>query len=223
MNRPARWIARFFSRGAPAKRLAAAALLALGGLSVAAQAQDAAYSEDEVKAAFLYHFGTYVEWPATNARRTDPLTIAVLGANAVAAQLRNFLPGRTIQGRPVEVRSLARIQDLRDDEVLFIGEENNSHLSDLIDAVGTRPVLIVTDAASDLADGAMVNFQLVDRRVRFEISLRKAQDSGLILSSRLLSAALRVETSSCWSGCRDVIWPPSPDLAQARSRPRPEA
>jgi hypothetical protein len=195
-------------------------VLALLGVLGALQAQEAAYSEDVVKAAFLYHFGTYVEWPSAPASATDPITIAVLGADAVTAQLRSFLPGRTIGGRAVEVRPIARIQDLRNDEMLFIGRENNSRLREIVVAVGTRPVLVVTDAADGLADGAMVNFQLVDQRVRFEISQRKAEDSGLKLSSRLLSAALRVETSSCSYPCRETPLLPGASLVVQQGNSR---
>jgi hypothetical protein len=170
----------------------AALVLLLGGAF--AEAQDAQYSEAEVKAAFLYHFGTYVQWPPSP-RDSGPVTIAVLGAGPVVDQLRAFLPGRTIQGRAVEVRPLARIEDLGDDEVLFIGGDRNGELGALIEAVGKRPLLLVTDAPDGLRRGAMVNFQVVDRRVRFEISVPRAEEVGLMLSSRLLSAALRVETS----------------------------
>jgi hypothetical protein len=204
VNRRGCAIARRSCRAAAGQRLAACALAALLGVIGPLRAQES-YSEDVVKAAFLYHFGTYVEWPAAAASPTEPITIAVLGADAVTAQLRTFLPGRTIDGRPVEVRPIARIQELQTDEILFVGRENNARLREVIAAIGTRPVLIVTDAADGLADGAMVNFQLVDQRVRFEISLRKAEDSGLRLSSRLLSAALRVETSSCRYGCGETV------------------
>ena len=163
--------------------------------------QRPAYSADEVKAAFLYHFGTYVEWPVIKAAG-DPITIAVLGAPSVAMLLADYVPGRNIRGRPVEVRSITRIEDVRDAELLFIGPEHNAMLSDLVEALGKRPVLVVADAPDGLQRGAMVNFQIVDQRVRFEISQRNAKAAGLVLSSRLLSAAIRVETSSCWSDCR---------------------
>jgi uncharacterized protein DUF4154 len=172
--------------------------------------QRPAYSADEVKAAFLYRFGTYVEWPVIKPAG-DPITIAVLGAPSVAMLLADYVPGRTIQNRPVEVRPIDRIEDVRDSELLFIGRENSAMLPDIVEALGHRPVLVVADAPEGLKQGAMVNFQLVDQRVRFEISLRNAKASGLVLSSRLLSAAIRVETSSCWDGCRPVA--PIPDFA----------
>ena len=132
----------------------------------------------------------------------------MLGAPNVAMQLATYLPGRSIQGRPVEVRPVERIGDVGDAEVLFIGEDRSSMLTELITALGKRPTLVVTDAADGLKHGAMVNFQIVSQRVRFEISLRKAQDAGLMLSSALLSAAIRVETSSCWGECHLPLAPP---------------
>ena len=131
--------------------------------------------------------------------RTDPVTIAVLGADAVAAQLKDVLAGAHDPGAaPSRFGRSREFKTCATTRCYSSAAENNARLRDVIAAVGTRPVLIVTDAADGLSDGAMVNFQLVDQRVRFEISLRKAQDSGLMLSSRLLSAALRVETSGCW-------------------------
>ncbi len=184
-------------RGATFRLAVLLVLLVCGPLS-SVHAQDRPYSEDEVKAAFLYHFGTYVEWPP-RARGEQAITIAVLGAPSVVAELTMFLPGRTIQGRPVKVRAIGAIRDLGDDEILFIGREFNARLRDLIGGLRDKPVLVVTDAPDGLDRGAMVNFQLVNERVRFEISLPHAQDAGLMLSSRLLAAALRVETSSSWN------------------------
>jgi hypothetical protein len=174
----------------PAKLAAVPVLLAV---VFGVGAQEPVYDASQVKAAFLYHFGTYVQWPAAGTT-SDPITIAVLGDESVAEQLAQFLPGRRIQDRPVEVRVIDGIGQLGDEEVLFIGSAHNRELSTLIDAIGARPVLLVTDAIGGLESGAMVNFQLLDARVRFEISLPRAQGAGLTLSSRLLSAAFRVES-----------------------------
>ena len=183
-------------------RVTLAALFAVVGFAPLAHAQQAVFSENEVKAAFLYHFGSYVQWPpAENA--TEPVSIAVMGAPAIAEQLQRFLPERSIQGRPVVVREIAAVDDLVDDEILFIGAMHNDDLESLIERVAQQPVLVVTDARDGLERGAMVNFQIVDQRVRFEISLRAAQNAGLMLSARLLSAALRVETVNCRVNCHE--------------------
>jgi hypothetical protein len=189
-----------FRRAAACASFVLFAAAAMTEASAQSRAQQAAFSDDEVKAAFLYNFGSYVEWPSIG-ESDDALTIAVLGAPAVADELERFVTGRTIQGRLVRVRRIRSVNDSDGDEVLFIGSDENWRLAQLIDAVAGTPTLIVTDAPDGLADGGMINFQLIERRVRFEISLPRAQEAGLMLSSRLLAAALRVETTRRWMDC----------------------
>jgi hypothetical protein len=168
-------------------------------IELSGSAQDPVYDADEVKAAFLYHFGTYVQWPDA-APDAPAMTIAVLDQPAVAAQLARFLPGRRIQDREVGVVEIASIEELGSAEILFIGSRQSARLTELIAALQGRPTLIVTDVDDGLERGAMVNFRLVDSRVRFEISVARAEEAGLMLSSRLLSAAWRVEMAGCCSG-----------------------
>ena len=169
-------------------------VLVLAWPTLCAHAQDAIYSADRVKAAFLYHFSTYVNWPAPVASN-DEFTIAVLGADEIAAHLTEFLPGRSIQGRPMHVRRIQAIDELGEEEVLFIGAERNEHLPEYLEEVESRPLLVVTDVPDGLHQGAMINFRIVESRVRFEISQRAAENVGLEMSSRLLSAAMFVDTS----------------------------
>lgn len=183
------------SRGLRSLVLAAIVLpLLFAAGHTGAQEPGAVHAPENVKAAFLYHFATYVNWPE-DATSDDVFRIAVLGADPVADELEEFLPGRTLNGLPMEVRRLGAIEDLGGDEVLYIGPGENRHLEELLDAVRSRPVLVVTDAPDGLPQGATINFRIVDNRVRFEISLRAAQRSGLELSSRLLSAAMSVEAA----------------------------
>ncbi len=171
------------------------------GARAAPEAVEKSYPPAQVKAAFLYHFGSYVTWPELKST-ADPIRIAILDAPDVARELERFVVGRTIAGRRVRVVRLRSIRGLDDEELLFIGSEDNPRLDELMQAVGSRPTLVVTDAPDGLAQGAMINFQVIDRRVRFEISLKRAREAGLALSSRLLSAALRVETTRCTGPCR---------------------
>lgn len=202
------------NRGRAFAWLAVAAML-LVVPALEAAAQEAVYDADQVKAAFLYHFGTYVQWP-TPAPETDAITIAVLDEPAVAAQLAAFLPGRRIAGRIVETVPIGAVEQVGDAEILFIGRRHNARLTELIAALEQRPTLVVSDAEDGLDRGAMVNFQIVDSRVRFEISVPRAEEAGLMLSSRLLSAAIRVETSECcWNELRKGF------ATVARARPRP--
>lgn len=169
-------------------------VLALTGVEWAV-AQPEVYDVEDVKAAFLYHFATFVLWPEEQSS-SGSFTIAVLGADDIAADLEDYLPGRSIQGRPMNVRRLDSIEDLDDAAVLYIGRSQGPRLQELLSKVTERRTLIVTDSRGALDLGSMINFRVVDRRVRFEISLRATERAGLELSSRLLSSAVFVDTTS---------------------------
>jgi YfiR/HmsC-like len=160
------------------------------GAAVAAGATES-YSEDAVKAAFLYRFTGYVDWPP-QALSDSQFTIAVLGADGVATELDRLLQNRVVQNRPAQVRSIKSIKELAGAQMLYIGASHRDDLRHIIAATAGRPVLIVTNEDGGLDGGSTVNFLLVDQRVRFEISLDAAQSSGLRVASELLAVAIRV-------------------------------
>jgi hypothetical protein len=153
--------------------------------------------EQRVKAAFLYKFAAYVDWPATSFSRPDaPFTIAVAGAEPVAAELAQAVAGRTVNDRPVAVRRLKPGESLDGVHILFVGKGENARLAQLVQNARPRSVLTVTESEGALAQGSVINFVLDDRRVRFEISLDSAEKSRLRLSSRLLAVAQQVHTGT---------------------------
>lgn len=149
------------------------------------------YQAAAVKAAFLYRFTGYVEWPAT-ARGEDGFTIAVLGSRFVAQELAQLLAGRNIKGRPAHVRAIDSVEDASNAQVLYVGLDFNGDLSTALAKLAGKPILIVTDDTNGLDVGGVINFVLVERRVRFEISLSAAEEAGLSISSELLGVATRV-------------------------------
>ena len=163
----------------------------------ASAAEDDATLEQRVKAAFLYQFTGYVEWPpATFAQAGTPVTIAVMGADLLAAELDQVVTGRMVGGRPVTVRRVKAGDSLAGVHILFVGVFENARLNQLAQATRSRPILMVTESEGALAQGSMINFILVDRRVRFEVALDPVEKSGLKLSSRLLAVAQQVRTEA---------------------------
>jgi hypothetical protein len=160
---------------------------------------DEAYSEDAVKAAFLYRFAGYVDWPE-EAHSPNDFTIAVYQADGVMHELQRLLPNHAIKGMAASVRQIRNMRELGDAQMLYIGPGHADSLRSLVAAVGPRPVLLVTDDEDGLAVGSALNFLKLDKRVRFEVSLTAAERSGLRISSELLSVATRVQGGRLRSG-----------------------
>ena len=163
-------------------------------LSLPALAQtEGRAAEIQIKAAFLYKFGGFVEWPPRAFARPDsPIVIGVMGAEALAEELERAVNGRTVQGRAVAVRRVRRGDPFGGLHVLFVGRGETGRLGEILEAANGQPVLTVTDSEEGLARGSMINFVTVDDKVRFDIALPQAERGHLKISSRLLAVARRV-------------------------------
>jgi hypothetical protein len=173
------------------KALATAVILVATQLTSAHAASE--YPEEAVKAVFLYRFAGYVTWPAS-AATAPQFTIAVLGADKVAAQLKALLPDHLIQGKPMRVTTIAAVDQVDDDQMLYVGPEFGGKLAALIEALKGRPILVVTDQPGALDAGSMVNFVVEQAHVRFEISTYAAKRSGLLIDAGLLAVAEHIKT-----------------------------
>lgn len=161
------------------------------GLAPASLTAQESYAEAAVKAAFVFRFVGYVRWPeeALPAR----FTIAVLGADDVAANLQSLLAGRPLLNRPVQVRRIASLREAADAQVLFVGAGDRRQQRRLADMPAGRGTLVVTESEQGMQAGSMINLLVVEHRVRFQISQEAAQAAGLRISSDLLALAVRVD------------------------------
>ena len=181
---------------ARARRLRVALFAAIALLGyVAAPAAQTATSERSVKAAFLYKFTEYVDWPATAAAQNAPFTIGVLGSGAFADELLRMTEDRSVDQRFIHVRRVAADDALDDLQVLFVAGDQRGRLEEILSPAQGRPILTVTESEGALADGSIVNFTVMGDRVRFEISLDAADASRLKVNSRLLAVAQSIQQS----------------------------
>ncbi len=157
--------------------------------SSTAQVSDAAVAPSTLKAAFLYKFAGYVEWPDPPKSADSPITIGVAGADPFAAELTEMTRGRTVAGRPINVRRMMAGDSFDDLQILFVGGQAHPGERGLLADARSRPILTVTETAGALAEGSIINFTQDKDRVRFEISLYAAEHSQLKLNSRLLAVA----------------------------------
>lgn len=176
------------------RTLALAAALIAPGLA-AAQPERAA--EIQIKAAFLYKFGGFVEWPAAAFDRADSaFAIGVLGADAIAAELDRVTAGRTVHGRTVSLRRVKRGESLAGLHVLFVGQQEAARLPEILAAAKGQPLLVVTESESALTQGSMINFVSSEDKVRFDVALPPAERGQLRISARLLGVARKVVPGS---------------------------
>jgi hypothetical protein len=176
--------------------LCAAALCGEHGLVAPARADNAATSpalERRVKAAFLYKFLGYAEFPpGAFADPASPVTIGVIGADDLAAELARIVSGRTVNNRAIVVRALRESELGTPVHLLFIGGADPARVGRMVRAAGNA-LLVVTECDGGLQQGSAINFRIVDERVRFDVGLDAAERNGIKLSSRLLTVANRVQ------------------------------
>jgi hypothetical protein len=172
--------------------LLAALLLFVDARAQSSVLPDARVGEAQIKAAFLCRFGNYVVWPARDGNHADAFVIAAMTSDAVAEELSLAAVGRTVNGRPIVVRKLAKGGAIDDVSIVFVDRSHASALAETLAATRGLPILTVTESDEAVGAGAMVNFVVVDERVRFDIALQPAEHSSLKISGRLLTLARKV-------------------------------
>jgi hypothetical protein len=173
-------------------RALAFALLAVLGVGLCHAAQGDPALERRVKAAYIYRFLEFVTWPdAPPAAGDSPFIIAVAGPDEMVEELRRVAGSRSAAGRAIDIRKMDPEGRMPPLHVLFIADTERGRLAQLIRAA-PRGTVIVTESDGALGLGSIINFVLVDGRVRFEIAPEAAEKRGVRLSSRLITLAQNV-------------------------------
>ena len=172
-----------------------AALLVAG---VAARGGDSL--ETAVKASYLAKFAPFVEWPASpDAQPSTPFTICVVGRDPFGPLLDRAVAGQTLGGQPVTVERLRTAEKPSRCRIAFLGGSREQPVAEALRVLRGAPVLTVTDAAPS---PAVIDFVVVNGRVRFRVDDRTAADDGLAISSKLLSLAVSVAPRAVSEGGR---------------------
>lgn len=146
--------------------------------------------EFQVKAAFLYNFVQFVEWPQHAFESAQsPVVIGVLGQDPFGEFLDELVRGETINGRPLAVKRFRRIDDVDACHVLFVSGSEGARVREIAANLRGRSVLTVCDWEAFMREGGMVRFVTERNRVRLRINLDAAKAAGLTISSKLLRSA----------------------------------
>lgn len=178
-------------RGARRKRL----LLRLALCFVATFASAQSATEYQVKAAFLFNFAKFVEWPADAFPTADaPLQICVLGQDPFGRDFEQVIEDKTVNGHRLEVAHPDGVPQARACQILFIASSEKQKVKDILQNLAGVSVLTVGDTPGFAKMGGVINFVLDENRVRFEINVKAAERAHLKLSARLLTVAKALVT-----------------------------
>lgn len=192
-----------YSRGSPTRsRLRSlvcaccCAVLLLFGNDTARANGPVISKEYKLKAAFLYNFTRFVDWPASQfASDSSPIVIAVLGTNPFGEELHEVVRDRTVNGRPIEIFHLASPAGAPQVHAVFIADREDASLEKDIRDLHTAGVLTVGESDRFFRLGGIVTFIRAGDKVRFQINMTSAGVARLKVSSQLQKLAVSVRKS----------------------------
>lgn len=160
-------------------------LFAFAGDVARSHAEPPPPHEYQVKAAFLYTFIKFVEWPNAGVR---PICVAVLGQDPFGDDLES-IRGKSAKGRSIVIKRYRRVDEVRECDVLFISASERAHLPRILKQLQNSPILTVADQEGFCQAGGMINLVTVRNKINFEINTAAAQRVQLRISSQLLKLA----------------------------------
>ena len=159
-------------------------------------AETTASQEYLIKAAFLYNFAKFVDWPSDAFKdEQSPLYLSILGDDPFGSAL-DSLRDKTVRGRPLVIRRCKSIEQVAGSHILFISPSEKDNLRPILNALKNSSILTVSETDRFGQQGGMINFLTVDNKIQFEINPVAAQGGRLKIGSQLLKLARITATES---------------------------
>lgn len=153
-------------------------------------------TEYQIKAAFLYNFAKFVDWPSSAFNGdADPFKICVLGDSPFGSDLERTISARKVQSHPVHVIYPESVSQSRNCHILFVSSSESAHIKKIVSDLGATSVLTVADTPAFTSHGGIIGFILENERVCFEINAQAATRARLKVSSRLMMVS------------KNALWP----------------
>lgn len=166
------------------------ALLLVAAAPALAAPTLAAPTEYDVKAAFLFNFSQFVDWPdMAFADAQSPLVIGVLGTDPFGNALDEIVRGETVKGRPLEVRRFRSVGEMDTCHILFIDRSEQRRFAEILAGLKGRSILTVGDFEDFAESGGVIRFVSAGNKIRLRINLDAARAANLTISSKLLRPA----------------------------------
>ena len=149
--------------------------------------------EYQVKAAFLFHFAQFVDWPAGVLTASDPsLTLCIFKDEPRGMEFQSTIEGKTLGSRVFHVRLISQLQEIEECNILFLSRDQTRRQTAILQSLRGLGILTVGETPNFLSDGGIIRFHLVEDKIRFDINLEAAEAAHIKISSRLLLLATSV-------------------------------
>jgi hypothetical protein len=166
---------------------------ALPGGAAIAYADSLSHREYRIKAAFLYNFIKFVEWPADRfADEGTPIILCVIGKDPFGTTLEDTVAGKIVKGRHIGIRRIDNVDDLDACHLLFVGSSERERLWQIVASSHGANVLTVGDMDDFVEFGGIINLTKSADKIRFQINLAAAKKAQLKLDLKLLKLASSV-------------------------------
>jgi len=144
--------------------------------------------EHQVKAAFIYNFAKYCEWPSLGSS-SSPFVVGVYQTDAYGRELGDTLRGKSISGHPISVEEINDESRIPDCRIVVVGDIGGDQVGHLVRACRNSATLLVGESPNFARSGGTIGFVVESNKVHFEINLQSAKTDNIVLSSKLLSLA----------------------------------
>jgi hypothetical protein len=156
--------------------------------SVFSMAEEHQTTEYRVKLAFLYNFSRFITWPEQASLDDGKFNLCILGGDPFG-ELLDALAGKSVQNNLLEIKRLDNLDQSHICQIIFVSQTGASDIENIMSTLKDLPALTVSDIEGFTAHGGIIQFKLVDNKVRFNININAANHAGLTISSKLLSLA----------------------------------
>ncbi len=146
--------------------------------------------EYNIKAAFIYNFTRFVEWPSNAfSDPIAPFVIGILGDNPFDSSLYEAVGGEKVKGHPIIVQQYQNVNDIKNCHVLFISNNGDGKLKEILSTLPNKNILTVSDIPGFTTTGGIISFMTKENKIKLQINLSVAKATDLNISSKLLQVA----------------------------------
>lgn len=148
--------------------------------------------EHQLKAAFIFNFAKYIQWPQGLGEPNAPFVIGVYGMDSYCNEVSHALTGKLVSGHPIVVVDVEADSSVRNCRILVTGASTEERVSQLLRLCRASSTVLVGDAPDFVSMGGTVGFAIESGKVRFDVNLVTARGESITISSKMLSLARTV-------------------------------